>query len=119
MVGKPTAPASASERAVGESLRVWVAMDSMGTLYRDSIVACARGETSVTATVPFVKSAEPEPEPEPEPELYEAEEAVPRAGREGSDWRHPVLVLLPLKLGLGRYINPRYVPALAALFRLV
>ena len=153
-----------------ESLRLWVAKDSMGTIYRDSIIACAAGTG--------VAGSEPEPEPELEQHAGGAEigavdvrmEASPAGlsdfnpyddddddddddaddaddaddddvqqqqqkqqhttgdgdcdgGGDNSDeseanWRHPVLVLLPLKLGLGRYVNPRYIPALAALFRL-
>ena len=99
--------ATAAEECEGgdmTDLRVWVAPDSMGTMYRDAIQACAAGRPQPLHT------ATPEPEPEPEPE--------PAAGADGSKWRHPVLLLLPLMLGLGRNINPLYAAAVAAVFRL-
>ena len=97
---------AAAAAAEGE-LRVWVATDSMGTIYKDAIQACAAGHPPASSTTPGA-----EPEPEPEPELD------PAGGGGGGGWRHPVLLLLPLKLGLDRYIHPRYTPALAAVFRL-
>jgi hypothetical protein len=96
-------PASLVEDAqtmptIGASLRVWVAKDGMGTLYRDAIMACAHGE---------LQGSGPQPEPEPQAQP-EGLETTPRHAEERSGWRHPVLLLLPLKLGLGRHIHPRY-----------
>jgi hypothetical protein len=102
--GTHSTSAQAGADTVGtEELRVWVATDSMGTIYKDAIKACAAGNTNASES-----GSEPEPEPESDPDGGDAE----------SRWRHPVLLLLPLKLGLDRHIHPRYVAALAAVFRL-
>jgi hypothetical protein len=61
-------------------------------------MACAHGE---------LQGSGPQPEPEPQAQP-EGLETTPRHAEERSGWRHPVLLLLPLKLGLGRHIHPRY-----------
>ena len=74
-------------------LRVHVAMD--GSLYREHVLRVAQG-----------KSAEPEEGEEAAQEEYEADIA--------QNWI-PVLIFLPLRLGLDDRINPQYAPALKAL----